>query len=1105
MKKFSKVALVALMLVCSIFAIVACGVDEIALDSGSAPRAVYVQGQDLDLSVGSLTVKSGDKSEQVALNAKGVSVTGYNKDQLGNQELTVEYKGKTTTYLVNVVPRVAAENIVTDYFVGESLNTSTGRLRITKDDGTNFTVLLSDSSLSYPSATFTSAGTTNVEAHYSGTEGDYTGSFSVNVYTADQVDFVAPEKLAYKDYETELNLEGGKFTLTGNSGKLKKEVALTADMTSGYNPSAVNASNKSATQTIDVSYLGKSYNFEVTITYSNLSLIRGNIAPLKALDWSQDAAPAIDEEVGELALASMSAYNALDYDEYVLVSSEDVDAIVRAATVYGKTLWTALQKEFEHTFALSTTGTVLIVADNYDAVKENLPDLLDDQSDLYSVVQLLYTLSQNYSTTALYGSETVASYLGTVCDPAVLPALGARLQYMVELYDTLQEIPADWKPTSLVTKKDVIIAAVKKLAASPYASSSDRAMYALVSSWRQNDDFFYILWYYFHEYDQEEAAAAFTIMQNFQFPVLLETLYQDILGAMAETSYLAAGRRTDTSIFQYYYADALGCVDQINALEDTDQKSFYASVYNYVTFSNLLADSSGQPLKVGFSDLLYFLKVTNGGYLVCNIDLYGDEEYEALWSQYLAILSKVLVNDTEYYNGEQYGTDVQEMFDAFIGLSPAKQLDFLYSLCPLYGQAPAEALAILGGQYTPWFTAILEDYFAREFDDNESAMTAAYFMLRAVESYARRFAYEDPNQGTVDFLAKIGQSDQAYGDLDDTVKDAYDAVFNKCCTKYTELQKRTAAGFTAPTLSEADQAKLDALADDIRNINLSLKLILGDETQGIDGIPVYTLLISAYEDAEKLVNEIMTGTSEDLKKAYLYDAYEDLFTDLSVSLDYALYGTFRYYYVSLMNSIQVSAGNTAYLLWDAYYAEELSEFMVTAGKVMWSCWDYDMAQAEDDADTDGDADAENPKTEKFFNADEVKKAMSDLLKLDLGQQTLFMFLERSSGNWFLRGISSYVIECLGKELGETVSSIASAMLSYVYYLSDNDGAYQNEDGSAGTTFLQDFLDNMKTVIEAYENPENTEKVKECLGDVYDTLKTIYDELTPSAGTGSQEG
>lgn len=127
MKKFSKVAILIVALVACLSFMAGCdSIDGITVDELTAPRTNYVQGQDLDLSVGAIKAISGDKTTTIALNAEGVVVEGYDKSKLGDQELTVTYKEKVAKYTVTVVPRMQVTGQDAYYFVGEELNLNKG-------------------------------------------------------------------------------------------------------------------------------------------------------------------------------------------------------------------------------------------------------------------------------------------------------------------------------------------------------------------------------------------------------------------------------------------------------------------------------------------------------------------------------------------------------------------------------------------------------------------------------------------------------------------------------------------------------------------------------------------------------------------------------------------------------------------------------------------------------------------------------------------------------------------------------------------------------------------------------------------------------------------
>ena len=142
MKKALLAVLTALLLLACATAVACAGAQNVALDPGSAPQTIYVLGSDLNLDKGALVVDG----ETVPLNADGVEITGYDKDKLGQQTLTVTYKGKSTQLIVNVVPAFqAAEKYV--YFLGETLEDAHPRFIVTATDGTQTPVNIGDAGL----------------------------------------------------------------------------------------------------------------------------------------------------------------------------------------------------------------------------------------------------------------------------------------------------------------------------------------------------------------------------------------------------------------------------------------------------------------------------------------------------------------------------------------------------------------------------------------------------------------------------------------------------------------------------------------------------------------------------------------------------------------------------------------------------------------------------------------------------------------------------------------------------------------------------------------------------------------------------------------------
>ena len=63
----------------------------------------YLKGEDLDLTGGQIEIEYGDGTKIIEdMDSENVAVTGYNKEQIGEQTLTVSYGSTTTTLDVEV-------------------------------------------------------------------------------------------------------------------------------------------------------------------------------------------------------------------------------------------------------------------------------------------------------------------------------------------------------------------------------------------------------------------------------------------------------------------------------------------------------------------------------------------------------------------------------------------------------------------------------------------------------------------------------------------------------------------------------------------------------------------------------------------------------------------------------------------------------------------------------------------------------------------------------------------------------------------------------------------------------------------------------------------
>lgn len=105
-------------------------------------KTTYIKGEKLDLTGGKIKVTYEDKTTEIIdMKDADVSVTGYNQQTLGEQVLTVQYQGKTTTFKIKVKNDLVKIEIVdkpnkTIYFIGESFEKEGMKVVATYEDNT---------------------------------------------------------------------------------------------------------------------------------------------------------------------------------------------------------------------------------------------------------------------------------------------------------------------------------------------------------------------------------------------------------------------------------------------------------------------------------------------------------------------------------------------------------------------------------------------------------------------------------------------------------------------------------------------------------------------------------------------------------------------------------------------------------------------------------------------------------------------------------------------------------------------------------------------------------------------------------------------------------
>ena len=163
----------------------------VSLEKGPK-KTVYKEGENLDLRGGILRVQyeGGQADELINLTHSGVTVSGYNAHQKGEQKLTVSYLGLPVTGALKVQvtgqdegkPKEVAGLYITqkpktDYLVGDQLDLSEGRFGVLYDDETEESHAFTDQGVEITGYDAQKTGRQTLTLHYKG----HTAEFDVLV------------------------------------------------------------------------------------------------------------------------------------------------------------------------------------------------------------------------------------------------------------------------------------------------------------------------------------------------------------------------------------------------------------------------------------------------------------------------------------------------------------------------------------------------------------------------------------------------------------------------------------------------------------------------------------------------------------------------------------------------------------------------------------------------------------------------------------------------------------------------------------------------------------------------------------------------------------
>ena len=224
--------------------------------SSKPTKISYYVGDTLNTSGLKLKATYNNGSTQTI--SSGFTCTPTALKTAGTQTITVNYAGKTTSFTVTVQAvavtgvSVSSKPNKTSYYVGDTLNTAGLSLKVSYNNGSSKTIT---SGFTCTPTALKNTGTQTITVSYGGKTTSFTVTVQAVAVTGVSVSS-KPNKTSYYVGDT-LNTAGLSLKVSYNNGSSKT-------ITSGFTCTPTALKN-TGTQTITVSYGGKTTSFSVTV------------------------------------------------------------------------------------------------------------------------------------------------------------------------------------------------------------------------------------------------------------------------------------------------------------------------------------------------------------------------------------------------------------------------------------------------------------------------------------------------------------------------------------------------------------------------------------------------------------------------------------------------------------------------------------------------------------------------------------------------------------------------------------------------------------------------------------------------------------------------
>lgn len=910
-------------------------VTSIVIKDSDLPRTTYVQGQDLDLSEGVITALSKKSESVIPMTDSEVSVSGYDKNKLGKQTVTVSYKGLTTTFEVTVVSRITAEGYRAEYFIGDEFDKQSGKIKIVKDDGKTSTISIENDFVTVKSFNSSTAGDSTVVLSYddnAGTKLDV--SFTVKIHEVGEIiRFNAPSKKTYQSHET-INVKGGYLTVKAKNADYQANVTITESMISGFNPSLATPANTAQNQlkqVVTCTYGGFTKTFTVYITYSTVSIVIDAAKTLANVTITGEDFT-LEGDLAEVAINAATEYFKLANDKKALIPAESVLKVIRPAAFLISEKFMEAAEVYADIFTIDqSNGDILIDAKSKTSLTE-LKSTFNTTTDPFSIyADILTKMKDEFKDVVLYTKEddkgeatdvTINNYVKAPSEEQ-RQFYKSLFDYMIVVSDRLETIPDDWSMDTTSDKylgnyKTTINEAFNYIVNSNFAGPTFHGPYNSISSWRTNDDFYEIFYRYYLEIadssEKETFIAAFTNPKGFKFPLpgdlqiwysYLNYAYKQIASYMvvtnqsAETTIYAL---YDTTLYMYYYNKTVETATSI--LEGTSVLE--KAVYSLIDADAMMYSYLETPYAQALNGNVY-----PHGYLYFTMMAPDSVNFNNARESYMEIVTLYFEKKIDIYKLDDHKDMFNQLFADLAKLTPTELYAFISSVNFYYGPT-GEYVLDYSERFFSYFTLIVALY------ENQFISKTEVLPLRQLLKAMELCAQIGAKATVEDFRLAMGELEAMMNgnDLSQDNKDAFMAIAGECYNKYLGIAKTLSVPTDFGGYEDMYNEFKATLSDLLEIYNYITEQ--GLDTEELKARNAYYLLFFALsEKANKLHAELTTNAPAEVINA-LYTVEYD-FTGTNPSTMETMYAYLSsLFYARLMEGSFPLTSTFTVSFWSAY-------------------------------------------------------------------------------------------------------------------------------------------------------------------------------------------